>query len=225
MSDVEQAQDTAFPQDSDPANKIVDLNPGGKYGVNFGTHDSPKELLGGSAYTYFLVPNVWSFLVALTVVAFQLYLFWLMWTDAEPVSNQDFRTSNDHITGLVGAVFMLALRVLPHIGRGMELLSIGLGLTFRFAHLPEFRKKSFDLKLTFAAIIDLLVGASCVAVGIRFSLNKAAGIRSTITSATVAVFIEAIDEHMYSFLEYWGRPGWVRWAESQIEKNYGSRPE
>eukprot|EP00566_Odontella_aurita_P033939 CAMPEP_0113537166 /NCGR_PEP_ID=MMETSP0015_2-20120614/6679_1 /TAXON_ID=2838 /ORGANISM="Odontella" /LENGTH=46 /DNA_ID=CAMNT_0000436639 /DNA_START=118 /DNA_END=255 /DNA_ORIENTATION=- /assembly_acc=CAM_ASM_000160 len=46
MSDVEQAQDTAFPQDSDPTTNVESQDeygffswPGGKYGVNFGTHD------------------------------------------------------------------------------------------------------------------------------------------------------------------------------------------
>jgi len=200
--------------------------PGGKYGINLGSHESPKDIIGKSAYAFFLIPNLWSFILALIVVAFQLYLFWIMWVDSKNVTNSDFRESqSEYIMGMIGAVFMLTLRVLPDIGRGMELLSMGLGLSYRWAYRHEDRTKSFDAKLTFVGIVDLLVGASCVCVGIQYSLNKSVSVVSTITRATVAVFISGIDEHMYSFLNYWGRPGWVRWAEGQMEKNYGSKSE
>ncbi|KAL7538299.1 hypothetical protein ACHAWF_006046 [Thalassiosira exigua] len=200
--------------------------PGGKYGMNFGTHESPKDIVGDSAYAYFLVPNLWSFLVALVVVAFQLYLFWLMWDDAGKATNADFReTESEFVAGLVGASFMIILRVLPDIGRGLELLAMGAGITLRFAHLPEFKRKRFDAKLLFVAVVDLLVSVGCVCVGVRFSLNKAVSVLRTITSATVAVFIAGIDESTHKFLAYWGAPTWLLWAESQVEKKYGSRPD
>lgn len=201
--------------------------PGGPTVVNFGTDESPKDLIGTSAYAFFLVPNVWSFLLALMVASFQCYLFVILWNDAATVTNVDFRANeSDRIAGIVGAAFMLSMRVLPRIGQGMELLSLGLGLTmrrFRRPHLAASSFKEFDVRLVFVGGITLLVLSGCVCTGMRYALNKSASVYRTVTSATVAIVIEGIDESMYSFLKYWSRPSWIQWANASLEKDYGHR--
>ena len=196
--------------------------PGGIFILNFGTHESPKDLIGSSAYAYFLINNLWACLLALVVVVFQMYLFWILWVGSEEVTNEDFQDDSDYIIGLIGASFMLALRVLPHLGRSMELFFMGTGLTRTFKS-KQVHLRQCDIRLVVVGLLDMLVAAACVCVGVRYALNQGSSTLRTITIATIAVFIEGIDEYMYNFLDYWSRPAWIRWKNYQIEKSYGNR--
>lgn len=194
--------------------------PGGPHIINLGTHESPADIIGSSAYSYFLVPNAWAIFLALIVVVFQCYLFVILWRDGDEVTNDDFREdSKNRALGITGAVFMLILRVLPRIGQGFELIGMGLGLVRRDISKP--RTYELDVRLLFVGIVVLLVATGCVCVGIRFALNKASTVVRTITIATVALFIEGIDEHMYSFLKYMSRPAWHEWSTKLLEDEYG----
>ena len=203
--------------------------PGGKYLLDFGTDESPKDLIGGSAYVYFLIHNLWTFLFGLSVVVFQLFLFWVLWDSAGERINEDFRGSSEWISGLVGASFMLLLRVWPNVGRGTELLCMGTGLTKR--RVKELTRKEPTLlsrcewRLMCVGLLDLTVSVACLFVGYRYSMNRSTSVLRTITTATVAVFIAGIDEHMYKFWDYWGNPEWIKWKDEEIEKRYGSRDD
>ena len=203
--------------------------PGGKYILDFGTDESPKDLIGGSAYVYFLIHNLWTFLFGLSVVVFQLFLFWVLWDSAGERINEDFRGSSEWISGLVGASFMLLLRVWPNVGRGTELLFMGTGLTKR--RVKELTRKEPTLlsrcewRLMCVGLLDLTVSVACLFVGYRYSMNRSTSVLRTITTATVAVFIAGIDEHMYKFWDYWGNPEWIKWKDAEIDREYGDRKD
>ena len=203
--------------------------PGGKYLLDFGTDESPKDLIGGSAYVYFLIHNLWTFLFGLSVVVFQLFLFWVLWDSAGERINEDFRGSSEWISGLVGASFMLLLRVWPNVGRGTELLCMGTGLTKR--RVKELTRKEPTLlsrcewRLMCVGLLDLTVSVACLFVGYRYSMNRSTSVLRTITTATVAVFIAGIDEHMYKFWDYWGNPEWIKWKDAEIDREYGDRKD
>ena len=202
--------------------------PGGKYLLDFGTDESPKDLIGGSAYVYFLIHNLWTFLFGLSVVVFQLFLFWVLWDSAGERINEDFRGSSEWISGLVGASFMLLLRVWPNVGRGIELLCMGTGLTKRRVTCSTgvtSRLSKCEWRLMCVGLLDLTVSVSCLLVGYQYSVNRATTVLRTITTATVSVFIAGIDEHMYKFWDYWGNPEWIKWKDEEIEKRYGSRDD
>mmetsp|Transcript_23051 Transcript_23051/g.46773 ORF Transcript_23051/g.46773 Transcript_23051/m.46773 type:complete len:234 (-) Transcript_23051:212-913(-) len=213
-------------QDTNPSTKHFSpfYWPGGPTILNFGTRDSPKDVIGNSAYAFFLIPNLWSFLLALMVSGFQLFLFAILWNDAGVISNEDFRDESQRVIGIMGAVFLLSMKVLPLFGQGMQLLGLGMGITVRHSHVESASLKKFDAKLVFVGVITLLVSIGCACVGVRFSLNKGASVFRTITNATVAVFVAGIDESMFSFMKYWARPGWLEWALAVLEKDYGSPP-
>ena len=164
--------------------------------MEFGNDESPKDLIGGSSYVYFLIHNLWTFLFGLSVVVFQLFLFWVLWDSAGERINEDFRGSSEWITGLVGASFMLLLRVWPNVGRGIELLCMGTGLTKR--RVKELTRKEPTLlsrcewRLMCVGLLDLTVSVACLFVGYRYSMNRSTSVLRTITTATVAVFIAGL---------------------------------
>mmetsp|Transcript_21407 Transcript_21407/g.42866 ORF Transcript_21407/g.42866 Transcript_21407/m.42866 type:complete len:259 (+) Transcript_21407:87-863(+) len=202
--------------------------PGGSTLIHFGTYQSPLEIIGESTYAYFLIPNVWAFFVASLVIAFQLYLFYILWDDsAEDEDQQAIVKDGEYIAGLIGGCVMLALRILPNLGQSLEILAMGLGLSTRnFYDKKGIKKfegiKKCDCALIFVALTKLAVEVACVVVGLRFSLNRGSTIRATVTLTTVALFVEAIDERMYAFYHYWGNPKWVAWADAVVINKYGT---
>ena len=189
--------------------------PGGSTFVNFNTDESPKEMIGKSAYAFYLTPNIWSKILAGTVVAFQFFLFKLLWEDLGDVQIDGFwQNDRDFFKGLLGATFMLSLRVLPKIGMGMQLLGVGIKTS-------KTTSKEVWSPLIFVGATSLTVAVGCLLVGMKFALNKRASVYRTIIGATLALNVESIDESMFSFLRYWGSPAWIMWANEEVEKKYG----
>jgi len=201
--------------------------PGGNFLLNFGAVDTPLNIIGPSSYRFFLFPNIWAFGLALLIVAFQAALFYILWKDTKDLKTQEFESSMDRWIGIMCACFVLALKLLPEFGKGMELLWFGMrDLCRSSATTKRTEYNSLQLVLLLAVgFVIFGVAALCVWVGITSSL-KQGSVSAIITRATIATWIEGMDEHMFSFLKHFSDPTWYSYATDWLEQKYGeNKPE
>lgn len=210
--------------------------PGGPTIVNLGTNEDPLEILGESAYVHFFIGNVWSFVGAFAIVAFQAYLLFVLLRDVMNVDQDQVPEGADKRLALASAMLLLALRILPHLGQGLELLWKGCKGFCRcfqkwLGHdnsgeesLPYETSLWSSITLIWVGIVEIGIGGVTVAIGVLTALNVVATLTSIITRVTVATFIEGVDETAYAFLKYWSKPEWYNESQKRLKNHFEGEP-
>jgi hypothetical protein len=78
--------------------------------------------------------------------------------------------------------------------------------------------------LAFVGLVIFSVAGLCVWVGISISLQQSSASK-IITNATVATWIESMDEHMFTFIKHFSQPEWFKKVSDELEKTYGKDEE
>ena len=198
--------------------------PGGRFVIfNFHTGESPLEIIDKSAYCYFLFANIWTFAISFAIVGFQVVLFYFLWKDTKDIETKVFTGSTSREVAIMCASFVLALKVLPQLGQGLELALVGV----KGFYGDDQDKKELgvlqSIKLVWVGVVIFAVAALCVWVGITASLKQST-VSDVITRATVATWIEGLDENMYTFIKHFSKPDWFTDAIGRLQKGYGPQP-
>lgn len=209
--------------------------PGGWLFFDFGTNESPQEIIGESAYCFFLIPNAWSFLLAIGILGFQVVLFIILWYDTRDDNDTGDLSGRDRTAGIVGAAFLLALRVSTHLGQGFELMVMGL-FSF-FPCLPNClpfcksdKQRDYEdhkdraFLLFCVGLVMFAVASMTIWIGVETALRSDT-VTLVITKVTVATFIERVDEDMYAVLKYFSKPKWYEEAMEKLGSNYPKEPD
>jgi len=173
------------------------------------------ELIGESAYVYFLFPNFWVKTLAVLIVGFQTALFYVLWKDSQ--DDEDVATNvqfgggiDEKWVGTMSASFVLGLKLLPQFGQGIELMWKG-GNNRWFL-------------IFWVGFVMFAVDALCVWLGITISL-KQSNVTGVIVRVTAATWIESLDEQMYKVVEYYSRPAWYKSMCDIIKERYSENAE
>lgn len=165
---------------------------------------------------------------ALTIVLFQVYLLYVLLRDVVNKDANSVPEGPDKTTALVSAIFLLVLRVLPHVGQGFELLWQGIqgccGRSDNDDKLLYKRSCWSSVLLVWVGIVQSGVAGVTVAIGILTALNVGSSLTAIITRVTVATFIENVDETAYEFLKYFSKPSWYSESQMKLEENFGGKP-
>lgn len=189
--------------------------------LSFETTDEPREIIGNSAYVFFLMRDMVAPVYASIVVLFQIYLMVIYMYDFLSMSEigtvvRSGKTAVEITWAVVGAAFLLTVRTLPGIGRGMNLVMLAMKRTP--SPNPNAHRKYW--KLWVVGCFELVIALLTVAVG-AVAASRATTSRTVITSSVVAVLIESIDESAFGTLRYFTKPKWYDRKLDELVLDYG----
>jgi hypothetical protein len=163
-----------------------------------------------------IVISTLTFLLAISVPAFQFYLLSLLLIRVKDISTET-DASKDPMN-LAFAIIFLALKVIAHVLQGLELMAMPL------YYDPKKPENFWRHRLFFIGLIELGVSSMCVAVGVfTYQQQTMMDFSNAITQILVAFFVESVDEQAFEAFQAIMSPTLYQKTIDSIKERFGPK--